>query len=91
MQVELATARDVQQRFLAQRALTNGRLDYGARCRQAEAVGGDAYDFIPLTGGCLGLMVGDASGKGVAAALMMASVHATLRTAAMHMPDDPAA
>jgi sigma-B regulation protein RsbU (phosphoserine phosphatase) len=90
MQIEMATAREVQQGFFPQPAPASGTLDYSARCRQADAVGGDAYDFIPLEDGRIAIMIGDASGKGLAAALMIASVHASVRTAATHMPDDPA-
>jgi phosphoserine phosphatase RsbU/P len=49
-------------------------------CRPAQDVGGDYYDFIELQGGRLGLAIGDISGKGVSAALLMASVRACLRT-----------
>jgi phosphoserine phosphatase RsbU/P len=43
--------------------------------------GGDAYDFVPLPGNHLALAVGDASGKGLAAALMISNVPSSLRTA----------
>ena len=52
------------------------------------ALGGDCYDFSCQADGRLAMLVGDASGKGVAAALMMASVQASLRTAAVFTPDD---
>lgn len=63
-------------------------VDYSARCRQVRALGGDCYDFMPLAENRLALVVGDASGKGLAAALMMANVQSSLRTAAMFTGDD---
>ena len=46
----------------------------------ARATGGDYYDYIPFPNGHLGLVVADVSGKGVPAALIMATYRATLRT-----------
>ncbi len=66
-------------------------VDYSARCRQVRALGGDCYDFMPLTDDRLALVVGDASGKGLAAALMIASVQSSVRTAALFTGNDLAA
>jgi serine phosphatase RsbU (regulator of sigma subunit) len=76
---ELELARHVQARLLpqAQPALTT--LEYAAVCIQARHVGGDYYDFLDLGRDRLGLVVGDVSGKGVAAALLMANLQAHLR------------
>jgi sigma-B regulation protein RsbU (phosphoserine phosphatase) len=52
------------------------------------ALGGDCYDFSCQTDGQLTMLVGDASGKGVAAALTIASVQASLRTAALFTGND---
>jgi serine phosphatase RsbU (regulator of sigma subunit) len=49
-------------------------------CIQARQVGGDYYDFIGLGQDRVGLVIGDVSGKGIAAALMMANLHANLRS-----------
>jgi sigma-B regulation protein RsbU (phosphoserine phosphatase) len=54
-------------------------IDLAGYCRPAEGVGGDYYDFLRLSCGCLGVAVGDVSGKGIAAALLMASLQASLR------------
>jgi len=81
----------VQQRFMQAHGRNSGSVDYSARCRQVRALGGDCYDFMPLSDDRLALVVGDASGKGLAAALMMASVQASLRTAALFTGDDLAA
>jgi sigma-B regulation protein RsbU (phosphoserine phosphatase) len=79
---------DVQQRFMQGLGRTRDSVDYSALCRQVRALGGDCYEFMPLTNDRLALVVGDASGKGVAAALMIASVQSSLRTAALFMGDD---
>ncbi len=79
---------DVQQRFMRGQVRTSDSADYSARCRQARALGGDCYDFMPFSGDRLALVVGDASGKGLAAALMIANVQSSLRTAAMFTGSD---
>ena len=79
---------DVQRRFMQGLGWTSDLVDYSARCRQARALGGDCYDFMPLRNDRLALVVGDASGKGVAAALMIASVQSSLRTAALFTGND---
>jgi len=81
-------ASDVQRRFMQGLGRTNDSIDYSARCRQVRALGGDCYDFMPLADDRLALVVGDASGKGVAAALMIASVQSSLRTAALFTGND---
>ncbi|MGA7292978.1 MAG: PP2C family protein-serine/threonine phosphatase [Terriglobales bacterium] len=82
---------DVQQGFMQAPRTVSNSFNYGARCRQVRALGGDCYDFIPLKDDCLALVVGDASGKGLAAALMIANVQSSLRTAALFIGDDLAA
>ena len=79
---EWAAACQVQQRFMQHLRPAIDTLDYSARCRQAEQLGGDFYDFAPLPNNRLALAVGDASGKGLAAALMISNVQSSLRTAA---------
>ncbi len=76
---ELQSAREVQQRLFPQAGVVVAGLDYSGQCRPAESVGGDYYDFVPMRDGRLGLAVGDVSGKGVPAALLMASLQASLR------------
>lgn len=78
----------VQARFMRSPAGIPCRIDYGASCRQLRELGGDCYEFSCQPDGQLTMLVGDASGKGVAAALMMASVQASLRTAAVFTGDD---
>lgn len=85
---EWVLACDVQERFMQGMGRTGESLDYSARCRQVRALGGDCYDFMPLSDTRLALAVGDASGKGLAAALMIANVQASLRTAAWFSGND---
>jgi phosphoserine phosphatase RsbU/P len=82
---------DVQQGFMEMPCAASDSVDYSARCRQIRALGGDCYNFIPLENGRMALVVGDASGKGLAAALMIANVQSSLRTAALFTGDDLAA
>jgi sigma-B regulation protein RsbU (phosphoserine phosphatase) len=88
MNRELEIAREVQERLYPQHLPPVAGLDYSGLCRPALGVGGDYYDFIPLSGGKLGIAIGDVSGKGISAALMMASLQASLRGQAMVAPDD---
>ena len=65
---------DVQRRFMEGAEPEFDGVDCAARCRQVWQVGGDCFDFAPVTSGQLAVSVGDASGKGFAAALMISSV-----------------
>jgi len=85
---EIEIAREVQERLFPQELPPVPGIDYYGKCRPAQAVGGDYYDFLPLGEGRLGLAIGDVSGKGISAALMMASLQASLRGQAMLEPDN---
>jgi sigma-B regulation protein RsbU (phosphoserine phosphatase) len=79
MESELAIANEVQKvLFPASISELNSLEVYGV-CRPARMVSGDYYDFIPLGSGGLMLALGDISGKGISAALLMATVHAFVR------------
>jgi len=82
---------DVQERFMQRTEPIVDSLSYSARCRQVRALGGDFYDFMPLPHDCLALTVGDASGKGLAAALMISNVQSSVRTAASFAGNDGSA
>jgi phosphoserine phosphatase RsbU/P len=88
---EWTAACEVQHRFMQHVGPTIDALDYSARCRQVRELGGDYYDFVPLPHNRLALAVGDASGKGLAAALMISNVQASLRTATLFNGNDTAA
>jgi phosphoserine phosphatase RsbU/P len=76
---ELAIAREVQQRLFPQECPSIPGIDLVGVCRPAREVGGDYYDFFTLPRGILALAIGDVSGKGVPASLLMASLQASLR------------
>jgi sigma-B regulation protein RsbU (phosphoserine phosphatase) len=79
MNREIEIARDVQQRLFPQTLPEIPALEYAGFCRPARGVGGDYYDFLSLTSGRLGLVIADVSGKGIPAALLMASLQASVR------------
>ncbi len=88
---EWIAAYEVQQRFMQHQGAKIDSLTYSARCRQVGELGGDCYDFVPLPHNRLALAIGDASGKGLAAALMIANVQSSLRTAASFAEGDGSA
>jgi sigma-B regulation protein RsbU (phosphoserine phosphatase) len=75
---EIEIAREVQERLLPQTYPVVAGLDFAGFSRTAQEVGGDYYDFIALENGRLGIAIGDVSGKGISAALLMASIRAAL-------------
>ncbi len=77
---ELEIAKEVQLRLFPQTLPSFKTLEYAGTCIQARQVGGDYYDFLSLGRDRLGLVLGDISGKGIAAALLMANLQANLRT-----------
>jgi serine phosphatase RsbU (regulator of sigma subunit)/predicted ester cyclase len=79
---ELRLARDIQQASLPKEVPELGDWEISPLYRPAREVGGDFYDFHLLSEGRLGLVVGDATGKGVPAALVMASARSMLRAVA---------
>lgn len=77
---ELQLARRIQQALLPKEIPQLGGWDIVPYYRPAREVGGDFYDFLPLKNGNFGLVIGDVSGKGIAAALVMANTQSVLRT-----------
>lgn len=71
---ELRLARKIQMSLLPRGPTSVPGLSVAAVCRPAREVGGDYYDFMPLGGRRLGLLVADVSGKGTSAALYMAEL-----------------
>jgi sigma-B regulation protein RsbU (phosphoserine phosphatase) len=88
---ELEIAREVQERLFPQSYPPIPGVDCAGHCRPAQGVGGDYYDFVALPEGRLGIAVGDVSGKGISAALLMASLRASLRGQTLGGPTDLAA
>ncbi len=79
---DLELASQVQRHLLPHRCPDISTLACSAGCTPAGVVGGDYYDFIGIDGDRTGIAVGDVSGKGVAAALLMASLQGLLRSLA---------
>ncbi len=77
---DLQLARDVQRSFLPSQLPEVPGYEFFAYYESALEVSGDYYDFVPLPGGRLGIMLGDVAGKGVAAALLMAKFSADARS-----------
>jgi sigma-B regulation protein RsbU (phosphoserine phosphatase) len=79
MESELAIAQEVQAQLFPQTATQLNSLEMFGVCRPARTVSGDYYDFLPLGPEKLGIAVGDVSGKGISAALLMATIHSAVR------------
>jgi len=79
---EISIAREVQSQLFPQSLPTLPGLQLAAICRPARVVSGDYYDFIRLGPSSVGIALADISGKGIFAALLMASLQAALRSTA---------
>lgn len=78
LESEIAIAREVQAQLFPRSApVVPGLVLYGI-CKPASAVSGDYYDFLKLAGSRVGLALGDVSGKGISAALLMAAIRSAL-------------
>jgi serine phosphatase RsbU (regulator of sigma subunit)/catechol 2,3-dioxygenase-like lactoylglutathione lyase family enzyme len=86
---ELEIAKQVQARLFPQSQPPSKTLEYAGLCIQARKVGGDYYDFLDLGKARLGFVIGDISGKGIAAALLMANLQANLRSQCAIAVDQP--
>jgi hypothetical protein len=84
---ELEVARQLQKELLPAVAPSVPGYEFAHSYRTANEVGGDYYNFAHLPDGRLALMIGDASGHGIAAGLLMAIANATLKTAIEIDPD----
>ncbi len=82
---ELDLARDIQRNFYPNLPETYGGVEIAASSLMCEAVGGDYLDYFPLEDGRFIVMLGDVSGKGIGAALVMTSLHATCRALVRHI------
>ncbi len=79
---EITIAREVQEQLFPHSLPSMAGLQVGATCRPARTVSGDYYDFISLSPTRMGIAIADISGKGIFAALLMASLQAALRSMA---------
>lgn len=85
---EIEIAREVQEKLFPQQIPPISNATIAGACRPALGVGGDYYDVIPMEDGRIGIAIGDVSGKGISAALLMASLRASLRGATIDAPHD---
>ena len=89
MERELQLGREIQSRLLPTPPVDVRDTSIAAMSVPCYEVGGDYFDFIELPDGDLGIAIGDVSGKGVAAAMIMSSLQAALRVAAAIERDMP--
>ena len=83
----LQLARSIQQRLYPAGSPDVPGFDIAGAAFVADEIGGDYYDFVPLSGEHLGIVIGDVSGNGVDSALLMAETRAVLRSAAQAASD----
>jgi sigma-B regulation protein RsbU (phosphoserine phosphatase) len=81
---DLERAREVHKAFFPDSELSIPGLVCESFYKPVHSIGGDYYDFLPLKDECWGIAIGDVCGKGIGAALLMASLQASLRAQAMH-------
>ncbi len=80
---EITIAQEVQSQLFPRHIAQLPSLEVHGFCRPARSVSGDYYDFLPLGTERLILAVGDVSGKGISAALLMATIHSAVRAYSM--------
>lgn len=78
LEEELSIARDIQKKLLPDAPPSVPGYDFAGMNDSTHQVGGDYYDFIPIDGEHIAIAIGDVSGKGVPASLLMANVQASL-------------
>lgn len=81
---DLNLAIAVQRQMLPRNTKQLTTIRYAGMSAAARGIGGDYYDFLDLGPGMLGFLLADVSGKGVAAALLMANLHASVRCECAH-------
>lgn len=84
LQVELVYAAEIQAKLLPRTYPCLPGFDIAAQCRPAKQVGGDFFDWQEVCPGLWSITLGDVMGKGMAAAMLMATVRASLRSVIQH-------
>ena len=79
LETEIEIARQVQEQLYPKSAPTLKSLRITGKCQPARMVSGDYYDYQAVTDGQLAIAIGDVAGKGISAALLMATIQAALR------------
>jgi sigma-B regulation protein RsbU (phosphoserine phosphatase) len=83
LQNEITIAQEVQNQLFPRRVTNLSTLEVHGFCRPARSVSGDYYDFLSLGSDRMILAVGDVSGKGISAALLMATINSAVRAYAL--------
>jgi sigma-B regulation protein RsbU (phosphoserine phosphatase) len=79
LESELAIAREVQQQLFPKDVPATKTLELKGVCSPARMVSGDYYDFMPVSENALAFAIGDVAGKGISAALLMATIQSSMR------------
>jgi phosphoserine phosphatase RsbU/P len=88
LQSELGIAREVQRQLFPKTALSLRSLQMTGVCHPAQVVSGDYYDYFQLEGSSMAMAIGDVAGKGISAALLMATIQAALRAQLSSAPGE---
>ncbi len=91
MELELSQASEIQETLLPKEAPVYEGYEFAGYNLPCRTVGGDYYDFLPYSDGRLGLVVGDVSGKGLPAAILMSSLQARVQMLRETNPDPASA
>ncbi|MCA9741658.1 SpoIIE family protein phosphatase [candidate division KSB1 bacterium] len=84
MEEELAVARKIQQDLLPRELPDNQHYQIAAYSKPSQTVGGDFYDYLPIDQQRFGLVIADASGKGMPAAMLISQIQAILKSEVSH-------
>ena len=79
MRKELEMCRKIQEELLPRLPMRSGAVEIKGVSIPAQEVGGDFFNYFPMPGGTMALLIGDVSGKGLPAALLMANLQATIQ------------
>ena len=79
MRKELEMCRKIQEELLPRQPFRSGAVEVKGVSIPAQEVGGDFFNYFPMPGGTMALLIGDVSGKGLPAALLMANLQATIQ------------
>jgi sigma-B regulation protein RsbU (phosphoserine phosphatase) len=90
LEADLEIAREVQSQLYPSRVPHLKTLELEGICNPARTVSGDYYDFVSIDPGWIALAIGDIAGKGISAALLMASIQSSLRAQLIHGNGRPA-
>jgi phosphoserine phosphatase RsbU/P len=90
LRLDLRMAMEVQKAFIPENPPSIPGLECATFYKPAHGVSGDYYDFFRVSSGKWGIAIGDVSGKGIGAALVMANLQASVRAQAQQSQSDPA-